>query len=134
MVQVPDNMKLFWKFLRQAHLPPDSLSCMSYSTFGLGDSSYPVYNAVARRLHERLKALGATPLCNRGLGDDQHPLGYDGELQPWMEVSGSPSVWRNIASFLFPLLFFFFYLSTHCSIPVSPFVLCRFLSSLFLHC
>lgn len=82
-------MKAFWKFLRRADLPADSLQSLHFSTFGLGDSSYPVYNAVARRLHARLQALGAHAVCERGLGDDQHPLGFDGELAPWIAVSPS---------------------------------------------
>ncbi len=61
-----------------------SLSSLSYTVFGLGDSSYPIYNAVARRLHQRLLDLHATCIHPRGLGDDQHALGVDGELEPWM--------------------------------------------------
>lgn len=63
----------------------DSLSRLTFAVFGLGDSSYPIYNAVARRLFQRLLNLGASPLVERGLGDDQHPLGYDGDLGPWSE-------------------------------------------------
>lgn len=42
---------------------------------------------VAKKLDKRLLDLGATPIIERGLGDDQHPSGY---------VYG-----------LFPLIFFF---------------------------
>ncbi len=53
-----------------------------------GDSSYPIYNAVARRLHQRLLELGASELAERGLGDDQDPLGYDSAFEPWQKVRG----------------------------------------------
>jgi sulfite reductase alpha subunit-like flavoprotein len=79
-------MKQFWRFLLRRDLPATVLSKLHFSTFGLGDSGYPIYNAVARRLHERLSSLGANELCVRGLGDDQHQLGYDGGLVPWMDI------------------------------------------------
>jgi len=81
--EVPENMRAFWRFLRRSDLAATSLAGLSFSTFGLGDSSYPLYNAVARRLHQRLLALGARALCPQGLGDDQHAIGYDGALIPW---------------------------------------------------
>lgn len=31
---------------------------------------------VAKKLDKRLSTLGATPIIERGLGDDQHPSGY----------------------------------------------------------
>ena len=59
---------------------------MTFGVFGLGDSSYPLFNAIARRLHQRLIDLGAQPLLDRGLGDDQHERGVDGALDPWLEA------------------------------------------------
>lgn len=32
---------------------------------------------VAKKLDRRLLDLGATPIVQRGLGDDQHPSGYE---------------------------------------------------------
>lgn len=63
--------------------------------FGLGDSSYPIFNAVARRLYQRVLNLGGTSICSRGLGDDQHPLGYDGALEPWLR-----DLWTSLGSVL----------------------------------
>ena len=82
--ETPDNMKKFWTFLRRKDLPPTSLEKLKFAVFGLGDSGYPIYNAVARRLHQRLLNLGGRAIVDRGLGDDQHPLGYDGDLNPWL--------------------------------------------------
>lgn len=42
---------------------------------GLGDSSYPKFNFVGKRLYQRLGDLGASPLIRRGDADDQHDLG-----------------------------------------------------------
>ena len=83
--EAPDNMRNFWSFLLRKGLPADILSHMSYTVFGLGDSSYPGYNVVAKRLDRRLAQLGACPFCERGEGDDQHPLGLDAMLTPWLE-------------------------------------------------
>lgn len=73
---VPDNMKAFWRLLLRKDLPSDSLSRLRCAVFGLGDSGYPLFNAVARRLHQRLTQLGAAAVVDRGLGDDQHDQGY----------------------------------------------------------
>jgi sulfite reductase alpha subunit-like flavoprotein len=83
--EAPDNMRRFWRFLLRKDLPSDSLRGLRFTVFGLGDSSYPIFNAVARRLFQRLLDLGAEVLHPRGLGDDQHPRGYDGELEPWLQ-------------------------------------------------
>ncbi|KAH6797092.1 Flavodoxin family protein [Perilla frutescens var. hirtella] len=80
----PDSMKGFWRFLLQKNLTKDWLEGVKYAVFGLGDSSYQKYNFVAKKLDKRLSSLGATAIIERGLGDDQHPSGYEGALDPWM--------------------------------------------------
>lgn len=37
----------------------------------------------AKKLARRLEALGARPLIGMGLGDDQHPSGYEAALDTW---------------------------------------------------
>ncbi len=44
---VPDNMKEFWTFMLRKDLPANSLQNLRYAVFGLGDSSYTKFNAVA---------------------------------------------------------------------------------------
>ncbi|CAL0329463.1 unnamed protein product [Lupinus luteus] len=68
-------MQVFWKFLLQRNLTSSWLKGVHYAVFGLGDSSYPKYNFVAKKLDKRLIDLGGTPIVERGLGDDQHPSG-----------------------------------------------------------
>ncbi|GLC34942.1 hypothetical protein PLESTM_000256800 [Pleodorina starrii] len=80
----PDNMRRFWRFLLRKSLPPDSLAACRYAVFGLGDSGYVNFNVVAKKLDRRLEGLGARPLLERGLGDDQHPNGYEAALDPWL--------------------------------------------------
>ncbi|GAB2216809.1 hypothetical protein Drorol1_Dr00024589 [Drosera rotundifolia] len=80
----PDSMKGFWKFLLQRNISSHWLDGVQYAVFGLGDSGYQKYNFVAKKLDKRLGDVGGIPIIERGLGDDQHPSGYEGALDPWM--------------------------------------------------
>lgn len=80
----PKNMKSFWRFLLRRGLSTSALTNVSYSVFGLGDSGYQKYNIVAKKLFRRLEGLGAHAVHELGLGDDQHPLGYEAALNPWL--------------------------------------------------
>ncbi|CAG0894050.1 unnamed protein product [Cyprideis torosa] len=81
----PDNMKNFWKFLLRKNLPPGSLSSTAFAVLGLGDSSYDRFNFAAKRLHRRLLQLGGSALCEVGLADEQHDLGQDFVIDPWLK-------------------------------------------------
>jgi hypothetical protein len=39
---------------------------------------------VAKKLHRRLLQLGGNPLLPLSLGDDQHDLGCDAVVDPWL--------------------------------------------------
>ncbi|XP_054249288.1 NADPH-dependent diflavin oxidoreductase 1 isoform X3 [Indicator indicator] len=93
----PDNMKAFWRFLFRKNLPPSSLCQLDYAVLGLGDSSYPKFNFVAKKLHKRLLQLGGSPLLPVALGDDQHDLGPDAVIDPWLLA-----LWDKILA-LYPL-------------------------------
>uniref|UniRef100_A0A673BCC1 NADPH-dependent diflavin oxidoreductase 1 n=1 Tax=Sphaeramia orbicularis TaxID=375764 RepID=A0A673BCC1_9TELE len=80
----PDNMKNFWRFLFRKSLPAGSLCRLDFAIVGLGDSSYPKFNFVAKKLHKRLLQLGASLLLPVGLADDQHDLGPDAVIDPWL--------------------------------------------------
>ncbi|CAL1273527.1 unnamed protein product [Larinioides sclopetarius] len=82
--EFPDNMKSFWKFLLRKNLPSNSLSHLKFCVFGLGDSSYEKFNVVSKKLNKRLLQLGAIEMLPLTLGDDQHELGYDAALDPWL--------------------------------------------------
>ncbi|XP_045418032.1 NADPH-dependent diflavin oxidoreductase 1 isoform X1 [Lemur catta] len=80
----PDNMKNFWRFIFRKNLPSTSLCRMDFAVLGLGDSSYSKYNFVAKKLHRRLLQLGGSALLPVCLGDDQHELGPDAAIDPWL--------------------------------------------------
>ncbi|KAF9604811.1 hypothetical protein IFM89_010352 [Coptis chinensis] len=86
---IPDSMKIFWRFLLQKNLSQNWLKGVRYAVFGLGDSGYQKINFAAKKVDKRLSDLGGTPIIERSLGDDQHPLGYEGALDPWLS-----SLWR----------------------------------------
>nr|XP_020456781.1 NADPH-dependent diflavin oxidoreductase 1 [Monopterus albus]XP_020456782.1 NADPH-dependent diflavin oxidoreductase 1 [Monopterus albus]XP_020456783.1 NADPH-dependent diflavin oxidoreductase 1 [Monopterus albus] len=94
----PDNMKNFWRFLFKKSLPAGSLSRLDCGVLGLGDSSYPKFNFVAKKLHKRLLNLGANVLLPVGLADDQHDLGPDAVIDPWLT-----SFWEKVFA-LYPSL------------------------------
>ncbi|XP_077492662.1 NADPH-dependent diflavin oxidoreductase 1-like isoform X2 [Amblyomma americanum] len=80
----PDNMKCFWSFLLRKSLPLNSLQAMRQCVIGLGDSSYLKFNFTAKRLYRRLGQLGAQCLLDPLYADEQHELGVDGMLDPWL--------------------------------------------------
>lgn len=94
----PDNMKNFWRFLFRKSLPAGSLGRLDCAVLGLGDSSYPKFNFVAKKLHKRLLQLGASVLLPVGLADDQHDLGSDAVIDPWLT-----SFWDKVSA-LYPSL------------------------------
>ncbi|GMM38917.1 NAPDH-dependent diflavin reductase [Saccharomycopsis crataegensis] len=80
----PKNTKKFWRFLLQRKLPRNEfLDHIEFSTFGLGDSSYPRYNFFIRKLHSRLRQLGAKEISPRGEGDEQSPEGVEAFYKEW---------------------------------------------------
>nr|XP_005908713.1 PREDICTED: NADPH-dependent diflavin oxidoreductase 1 [Bos mutus] len=81
----PDNMKSFWRFIFRRSLPSTALRQMDFAVLGLGDSSYAKFNFVAKKLHRRLLQLGGSALLPMCLGDDQHELGPDAAIDPWLQ-------------------------------------------------
>ena len=67
--EAPQTMLNAWQFLLRKDLPPNSLKNLNFSVFGLGDSSYALFNAMAKKLTQRLLDLGATLFHKVGLGD-----------------------------------------------------------------
>lgn len=82
--EMPQNARQFWKILLNRQLRPGVLRRVNFTTFGLGDSSYPRYNVSHRMLHNRLLQLGAQLFCSRGEGNEQHPEGHTGEFRSWV--------------------------------------------------
>ena len=60
-------------------------------------AGYQKYNVAAKKLDRRLAALGGQALLACGLGDDQHPWGYDAGLDAWL-----PLLWPALSR-IFPL-------------------------------
>ena len=87
----PQTMINAWKFLLRKDLPPNSLKQVNFCVFGLGDSSYALFNAMAKKLTQRMLDLGATLFQKVGLGDYQHDFGFEGEFDPWLS-----ELWSNL--------------------------------------
>ncbi len=78
----PDNAVEFWRWLEQAD---GSLNGVAYSVFGCGNTDWAsTYQAVPRRIDERLTALGAERVHARGEGDAREDM--DGAFQDWADA------------------------------------------------
>lgn len=63
----PDDARAFVEFLSGRRAP--KLDRLQFAVLGLGDSSYPQFNAIGRLLDARLEALGGQRLFARGEAD-----------------------------------------------------------------
>ncbi|KAM0716261.1 hypothetical protein Q7P37_007706 [Cladosporium fusiforme] len=82
--EMPQNARSFWKMLLSGALKPKVLRRLRFTSFGLGDSSYPRYNVSHRMLCGRLTQLGASLFCERGEGNEQHPEGHSAGFREWI--------------------------------------------------
>ncbi|OAV93205.1 hypothetical protein PTTG_05597 [Puccinia triticina 1-1 BBBD Race 1] len=87
----PQNMTKFWNALKLASLPTDFIDNIRFTIFGLGDSSYPKFNWVTKKLFRRLAQIGAQSFYERGEADDQNPNGIDSTLLPWLD-----GLWKKL--------------------------------------
>jgi len=83
--EMPQNARTLWKSLLSSALRPGVLHRLRFSSFGIGDSSYPQYNVAHRMLYSRLVQLGAQAFSARGEGNEQHPNGHTAGLLEWMK-------------------------------------------------
>jgi len=88
--EMPQNARSFWNALLSGALNPNVLGKtekrgpLRFTSFGLGDSSYPRYNVASRMLYNRLTDLKAVPFCKPGEGNEQHPEGHSAGLREWI--------------------------------------------------
>lgn len=75
----PDDARGFVEFIAGKRAP--QLKDLHYAVLGLGDSSYPQFCAIGKRLDERLAELGATRWLPRGDAD----LDVDSVATPWLD-------------------------------------------------
>lgn len=75
----PDDARGLVEFIAGKRAP--ELKQLKYAVLGLGDSSYPLFCAMAGSLDERLAELGATRLLERGEAD----LDIDTVATPWLQ-------------------------------------------------
>lgn len=60
---------------------PHTPQGLNFGVFGLGNKQYEHFNAVGKRVHKALAALGAAPLLACGLGDDDECI--DDDFDAW---------------------------------------------------
>lgn len=89
--EFPANSKGFKADL-EGDLPEDFLAGVKVATFAMGDSGYVFYNNVGSFFHNRFVELGAEPLVDCGLGDDQDPDKWETAWTDW-----APSLFDEMA-------------------------------------
>ncbi|KAK4511455.1 ARF-binding protein [Mucor velutinosus] len=73
-----DNAASFYSLLDRYTAKNDlPFSHLRYCIFGLGNSSYPVFNGASKTLDRRMNQLGAQRLGERGQGDDNSSMEED---------------------------------------------------------
>lgn len=81
IVEPPDDARDFMEFLQSRRAP--KLPQLRYAVLALGDSSYPDFCAIGRKIDERLIDLGATRLVERGEAD----VDLDSVVEPWSRAA-----------------------------------------------
>lgn len=91
--EFPQDGKNFIEALKAAQVDGLDLPNLNFSVFGLGDSKYwprkedaHYYNKPAKDLWKVFNVLGAQPLIELGLGDDQDADGYQTGYSEWETV------------------------------------------------
>ncbi|KAK4987391.1 Sulfite reductase [NADPH] subunit beta, partial [Elasticomyces elasticus] len=94
--EFPQNGRNFWEAIKGT--TDLDLANVHFSVFALGDSHYwprkedkIYYNKPGKDLFARAEALGAKPLVECGLGDDQDPDGYQTGYGEW-----EPKLWQAL--------------------------------------
>lgn len=81
----PNQMRQFWRFIMKRGLPSHCLASLNFGLIALGDSAYRRFAVIGKKLSRRLINLGAKQLLSLCVGDDQHDLGYEATVSPWLQ-------------------------------------------------
>ncbi|KAH7912072.1 riboflavin synthase domain-like protein [Hygrophoropsis aurantiaca] len=81
----PRAMTSLWSMLLRSDLPTDLFEDLDFCVLGLGDTAYEKFCWPAKKLSRRMQSLGGREICERGESDEQHQLGIDGALDPWID-------------------------------------------------
>ncbi|CAD7948280.1 unnamed protein product [Amoebophrya sp. A120] len=92
---MPQTADSFWEFINDPALLSGSeetqpLKNMKLSSFGLGDTSYRHFNKAVLDIEKRFVELGATPIIETGMGNDQDDDKYETAFEEWL-----PKFWQH---------------------------------------
>eukprot|EP00398_MALV-I-01_sp_L67-1_P000044 gene43-814_t len=88
--EFPINSAGFWEEIsKEGACPADHLKNTKYAIFGLGDTSYHLFNESAKLLDGAFSKLGGQRQQEIGLGNDQDEDKYETALETWL-----PEFWQ----------------------------------------
>jgi len=76
-----DNAKQFYDMIKDNDY---DFSHLKYAVYGLGNRQYQYFNSMGKFFHARMQELGAQPVCEVGLGDDDQDI--DEHFAQWKET------------------------------------------------
>lgn len=76
---MPSTAESFWEFINDPSIDVSEqpMKNVKLSSFGLGDTSYRYFNKSVLDIEKRFIELGATPVIETGLGNDQDDDKYE---------------------------------------------------------
>ena len=77
-----DNARAFYRYFEDERC--DNLKSLRYAAFALGNTQYQHFCAMGKWVDATCAKLGATRLCELGLGNDDDDL--EGDFEAWREV------------------------------------------------
>ena len=83
----PDNAVNFWNWIKADSAP--RLENLNFAVLGLGDKNYSDFCGASKKFDERLAALGAKRLTQRGECD----VDYEGPAKSWID-----GLWEMLGS------------------------------------
>ncbi|XP_071544761.1 methionine synthase reductase-like [Panulirus ornatus] len=79
----PDTARKLWRHLHKKDQPNNTLSHLSYTVLGLGDTNYTNFCNFGKTVDQKLQALGGNRFYDCGWADDG--TGLEIVVEPWIE-------------------------------------------------
>jgi homodimeric pyruvate:ferredoxin (flavodoxin) oxidoreductase len=92
---MPGSAESFWEFFNEPTIDVDEkpLKDCRLFVFGLGDTSYRLFNKAALDIEKRFNELGAVSMVECGMGNDQDDDKFETAFEEWL-----PKFWEDFGT------------------------------------